>query len=347
MSLIETRLLAFRSQPDIDKWEVRVSNYGAFDLVRRQTQSSTGIITEDLKAKALKAINTPLQIPVLQKEDFTIQNISQPLVVAGAPGTSALYTVVFVDYYFGFRMFPAMHENNEISMQREWNRKLKGYTTALMATLDETAVALLEANKSQVLADDFGRYSFVGDTVLAPFDEGEYVLGDIDPLMGANDFMGRTNIVQNFSMDSHIRRILKEEGTYNQKDKTYQYANKNFCTTPRIPNAEGTRATFFAVQDDSVGYVQQFSPDVQIGSKTHNHVWSKGVLPVADIEIGLYEYDGAIDGTALAGDASTHLTATKMEAYGFHTRIAMIHAYNSDPAAIASPTLKVAIQNPV
>ena len=108
-------------------------------------------------------------------------------------------------------------------------------------------------------------------------------------------------------------------------------------------------AAAFAVMADSVGMVQQFSPDVILGSKSHKHVWDMEILPVANIPIGVYQYDGAIDGSTagenLGGAATDHLTATKVEAYGFHHAAAFITPYNSSPSTNPSSIAKVVLAN--
>ena len=344
MSLINTRLTNFRAESPADKWEVRASQYGGFDLFRTQTVSPSGIITPDLEAKALAAVGTPLQIPVLDNETFTITNVTQPVTVTGTPNTSQVYAVTFVNYYFGFRMFPAQHYNNEISLQREFGRKLNGYTYALLAALDAAAIAVLEANKTQVLTDDLGgRYSLVSDVVVGALAEQDAIIGDLNPIFSGNDFFGPIAVVANPSLESHVRNRLIEQGGFNDRDKTYQYSDKSFHFSNGISNAVGHKATGFAVQADSCGLLQQFSRDAILGHATSQHVWDVETLPIANIPIGVYQYDDAIDANAISGAATADMTASKMEAYGFHTAVAFVAPYNSDLTTIESSIMKFAI----
>lgn len=344
MSLINTRLLNFRADSPVDKWEVRASQYGVLDMFRKQTESTTGIVTQELEQKAIDSVGSGLEIPVLDKEGFTIQNVTQPVVIAGDPSTSQLYTVTFVNYYFGFRIFPGLHKNNEITMQREFNRKLQGYVYSLLKSLDQAGLAALEAGKTQVLADTLGgRYALTSNVVVAPLAEQDAVLGDTNVLFTGNDFFGPIHIAGNPSFQSHVNNRLLEKGQYNTENKTYQWADKMFHFTNSLANGAGHKATYFAVQGDSLGMVQQFSPDAVMGNTTHNHVWDIETLPIANIPIGIYQYDNAIDGSSLGAGSTSHLTATKMEAYGFHTAVAFITPYVSDRAAIASSIMKVAI----
>lgn len=343
MSLVNTRLQNFRADSPVDKWEVRASQYGGLDLFKAQTDSPTGIITEDLANKAIRSEGSTLEIPVLDAEGFTIQSVTQPLTIAGDPGTSQLYAVTFVDYYFGFRLWPAQHFNNEITLQREFQRKLNGYIIAMMNSLDLAALSALEADKCQLLKDDLGgRYGFAGNIATAPLAEQDAFVGDINLLMKGNDYFGMLHIVGNPSFESHVRNRLLEKGQFNTENKTYQYSDKTFHFSNNLTNGAGNRAACFAVQADTVGMVQRFSPDVILGHRTHKHIWDMEVLPIANLPIGVYQYDDAVDFSG--NNASTsRLTATKMEAYGFHTSVAFITPYNSDPATNPSAIMKVAL----
>ena len=346
MSMIATRLLAFRAaNTNIDKWEHRATIGGAYEMFKMQTESPTGIISKDLKQKAIDAIGSDLEIPVLDFEAKTIQNVTQPVVIVGDPSTSALYTVTFTDYYFGFRIFPAMHKNNEISMQREFNRQMKAYTEQLLEDWDTQAIATLEAAKTQVLGDTLGgRYTLTANVITAPIAERDRAIGDINPLMRSNKFRGRFHVVGNPSMESHVRNNLLEQGEFNSRDKTYQYNDKTWWTSLALADGAGVLYTGFAVAEDSVGIVEQFGADAILGHKTHKHTWSVERVPVVDARMGTFYYEDAIDGSSDPG--GTHMalnTATKVQHYGFHVRKAFMVPYNSDPTTIASPIAKLTV----
>jgi len=345
MSLINTRLQNFRADSPVDAWEVRASQYGFLDLFKNQTSSPNSIITDDLKKKAIAAVGSSLEIPVIQNETFTISNVTQPVVITGDPSTSQLYAVTFVHYNFNFRLFPGMHVNNDIKLQREFARKLEGFVYALLASLDTAGESALGTKKTQVLANTLGgRYALVGDIVEAPLAEEGAVIGDINPLFSGNDFFGPIHIVGEPATQSHVRNKLLEKGEFNTDNKTYQWADKTFYWSNRLSNAAGHKATMYAVQNNCVGLLQQFGADNLLNNKTHKHVWDIETLPIAGMQIGVFQYDDAIDGSALGGASTTHLTATKMEAYGFHTAVAFVTPYNSDLANIASPIMKLAIK---
>lgn len=345
MSLINTRFNAFRASSPLDKWETRASSWGFLDLFKSQTDDPMGIISQDLKDKAIASAGSGLEVPVIDFDaGVQVQNQTIPLAITGLPSVSQMVQVTFVHYYWGFLIHPAQHFNNEITMQREFNEQTRKHIFKFMDLLDNAGGAALEAGKTQVLADDLGgRYALVGDTIEAPLAEQNAVVGDVNPLMAGNDFYGPYHMVANPSMNSHVRNNLLEKGQYNTENKTYQYADKTWHFSNNLANAATHKATAFAVQAGSVGMLQQFAPDCVMANRTHKHLWDIETLPIAEMPIGVYQYDDAVDGSGLGGAATELLTATKAEAYGFHTAIAFMTPYNSLPATRASAIAKVGI----
>lgn len=345
MSLVATRLQNLRADANIDKNEIRASRYGAFNEFVRQSDAPDGIISDDLRQKAIAAIGSGLEIPVITGDTTGINITSTlPLVIANTENTSQLVQVTFVQYQWGFHIHPAKHMNNEIGMQRDFNTKFLKYLYKLAALLDTSAIAALEAAKTQVLADDLGgRYALTGNTVVAPDNEKGAFVGDINLLMEGNDYYGQLSLVHNGSFQSHVRNELREQGEYNERDKTYQYGDKMMTGSNRVLNEAGQVATAYAVSGGQLGILQQFEPDALMGSTTHKHQWGIDNLPMLGIPVGTYFYDDAADLSAIAGAATQHLTRGKVEAYGFAFRLAFVTPYNSDPANNASPIMKVAL----
>jgi hypothetical protein len=345
MSLLATRLQNFRADSMLDKWETRASRWGAIDLFMRQTADPAGIISQDLIDKAVQAVGSTLEVPVINYDSgVSVANTTIPLTISENPSTSALQSITFTQYFFGFKIYPAQFYNNEIRMQRYFNEMLRKHVYAMAELMDTNAVAVLEANKTQVLADDLGgRYNLTSDVVVAPLAEQDAVIGDINPLMHGNDFYGPFDVLANPSMESHVRNRLLEKGEFNTEDKRYQYNDKTFNFTNNIANAAGQKATAFAVQAGSIGMVQQFAPDCVLRHETHKHRWDIETLPILNMPIGTYFYDDAENAASVSGAATAHLTASKVEAYGFHTAIAWIPPYNSDLSTRASAIAKLAI----
>jgi hypothetical protein len=273
---------------DLDKWETRASRWGFWDMFRNQTMSDGSIITDDLSQKAIAAVGSTLEIPVIDYDGgVTVSNVTQPVTITGSPSTSQMVSVSFTNFYFGFLIHPAQHFNNEISMQREFNTQMKKYVYKLMDDLDIAAAAVLEANKTQVLGDTLGgKYSLTSNVVLCPQASKDDIIGDLNPLSTGNDFFGPIDVVANGSLESHVRNRLLEKGQFNSENKEYQYNDKTWFFSNNLSNSAGHVATGFSVQKGSVGYVQQFAPDCLMGNRTSKHQWDVSTLPLAGLPIG-------------------------------------------------------------
>lgn len=345
MSLINTRLVNFRADSPLDKWETRASRWGFIDLFRRQTNAPDSIISSDLAQKAIAAAGSTLQVPVIDYDaGVSVTNQTIPVTTTGSPSTSQVVTITFTHYYWGFLIHPAQHFNNDISMQREFNAQMNKHIYKFMDLLDISMGAALESNKTQILNDTLGsRYTLTSNVIVGPLAEQNAIVGDINPLMAGNDFFGMMDVVGNGSLESHVRNNLLEKGQFQDSDKHYQFNDKIWHFSNNLSNGAGHKATGFAVQSGAVGMLQQFAPDCVMMNETHKHKWDIDTLPFANIPIGTYFYDDAVDGSSLGGAATAHLTATKAEAYAFHTAIALVTPYNSDISTYPSAIAKFAI----
>ena len=137
MSLVLTRIQNIRANSNLDKYEFRPSRYGALDAFLVQSNDPTGILTDELKAKARTSIGNTLETPVIDYDGgITIGN-TRELTIADSENTSRMVTITFATYSFGFTIAPAMYMNNEIGIQRDFETKLMKYIYKLAQTLDE------------------------------------------------------------------------------------------------------------------------------------------------------------------------------------------------------------------
>jgi len=350
MSLLDTRLLAFRAQSPLDKWEHRASQYGFLDLFAAQSRGSNSIITQDMVTKAIAAAGSVLEVPVIDYRADTVQNTTLPLVIAGTPSTSRMVAISFTDYYFGFLIHPAQHFNNEISMQREFNRQYERHVLELLQQLDVNSGAALEARKTQVQPGDLlgGRYGFVANNVVAPPSEHKAAMGDSGVLQKENDYYGMMHVVGNPSLESFMNNNVREFGQFNTQDKAYQLRDKMFHFTNNLANGVGNQGAMFVVPSGSVGHLQQFAPDCVMRNRTRDgkYIWDiEANMPILGMPMGTYSYDGAVDGSTLSGAATALNTATLSQAFGFHMRLANVIVYNSDPATRPDPIMKMVMSN--
>lgn len=342
MSLIATRVQNWRiANPNFDRNMTRPQEYGALDFFIEQTNAQNSILSPELRNKALGSMGTTVQIPVINfDEDVTVSNV-RSCVIADNENTSALYTVTFATFAVGFTMVPAAYTNNEISYNHDWTRKIEKITRALANALDVAAVAALEANKTQVFKDLL-YYTQVGNEVQVPWDLRNEMLSDSNTIMRANDYPGLLHVIGNAGIDSMIRK-LAQHGIYNDVNKRMEFENKVIHYTNNIVNEAGKFATAFVVEDGNVGVLTRVDREAARRAKANDHEWDVVRLPYIDLPVGSHYYTAVGDQSAIAGTATADLTCAVKEHFGFSVDVAFITAYNSNPAEIANPIIKLEV----
>lgn len=338
MSLVLTRIQNTLAQSNVDKYEYRASRYGALNAFMVQSDDPTGILTPELKQKARTSIGTVLQTPVIDYDaDITIGN-TRTLTIQDSENTSRFIDITFATYAWGFTITPAMYMNNEIDIQRDFNTKMMKYIYKFAQKLDEAAIAALAANKTQVMKNKL-LYDFSTNAINAKWSERENVFGDLEVMMGANDYYGQLHIVGDPGVES-IMRKLQQHGLYNDVNKQNEFGNKIVHLTNNLAAAEGKYAQGYAVNAGSLGMLLRFERDCLLGTVSGDgHEWGIATLPLLNMPVGTYFYDSVGDYSAIAGDATKDMVRTRKEHYGFAVDVAFVTAYNSAPTTNSSPIL--------
>lgn len=352
MSLVLTRIQNIRSNSNLDKFEYRPSRYGALDAFMVQSNDPTGIITEELKAKARTSIGSILETPVIDYDaDISIGN-TRTLTINDSENTSRMVQITFATYAWGFTITPAMYMNNEISIQRDFETKMMKYIYAFAKKLDEAALSTLAANKTQILKNPL-LYDWSFNRVNAKWTERENIFGDLEVMMGANDFYGQLHIIGDPGVES-IMRKLQQHGLYNDVNKQNEFGTKIVHLTNSFPSSiDGIApkssswqpyAQGYVVNSGSLGLLTRFERDCLLGTVSGDgHEWGIATLPLLNMPVGTYFYDSVGDYNSIAGAATADMVRTRKEHYGFAVDVAFLTAYNSSPSTLASPILAFAI----
>lgn len=338
MSLVLTRIQNIRANSNFDKFEYRPSRYGALNAFMVQSEDPTGILTEELKQKARTSIGNTLETPVIDYDaDITIGS-TRTLTIADSENTSKMVQITFATYAWGFTIAPAMYMNNEIGIQKDFETKMMKYIYAFAKKLDEAALAALAANKTQVLKNSL-LYDWSASAINAKWTERENVFGDLEVMMGANDFYGQLHLVGDPGVES-IMRKLQQHGLYNDVNKQNEFGTKIVHLTNNIAAAEGKYAQGYAVNAGSLGMLTRFERDCLLGTVSGDgHEWGIATLPLLNMPVGTYFYDSVGDYNTIAGAATADMVRTRKEHYGFAVDVAFLTAYNSAPSTLASPIL--------
>lgn len=347
MSLVLTRIQNIRANSNMDKFEYRPSRYGALDCFMEQSNDPTGILTEELKAKARTSIGNVLETPVIDYDkDITIGN-QRTLTIEDSENTSRMLQINFATYTFGFTVTPAMYMNNEISIQRDFETKMMKYVYKLAQKLDETAIAALAAAKTNVIKNSL-LYDKTGNTINAKWAEREHVLGDLNVIMGANDFYGQLHLIGDAGLESIVKKLAQHD-LYNDVNKRNEYNDKILHFTNHIAATPGKYAQGYAVNAGSLGMLTRFERDCLLGTVSGDgHEWGIATLPLLNMPVGTYFYDSVGDYSSIAGAATADMNRTRKEHYGFAVDVAFLTAYNSQPTggdALPSPILGFSISS--
>lgn len=338
MSLVLTRIQNIRANSNLDKFEYRPSRYGALNAFMVQSEDPTGILTEELKQKARTSIGNTLETPVINYDAGITIGSTRTLTIADSENTSKMVQITFATYAWGFTIAPAMYMNNEIGIQKDFETKMMKYIYAFAKKLDEAALAALAANKTQVLKNPL-LYDWSANAINAKWAERENVFGDLEVMMGANDFYGQLHIVGDPGVES-IMRKLQQHGLYNDVNKQNEFGTKVVHLTNNIAAAGGKYAQGYAVNAGSLGMLTRFERDCLLGTVSGDgHEWGIATLPLLNMPVGTYFYDSVGDYSAIAGAATADMTRTRKEHYGFAVDVAFLTAYNSSPSTLASPIL--------
>lgn len=338
MSLILTRIQNIRANSNLDKFEYRPSKYGALNAFMVQSEDPTGILTEELKQKARTSIGSTLETPVIDYDaDIAIGN-ERTVTIGDSENTSTMVQITFTTYSWGFTIAPAMYMNNEIGIQKDFETKFIKYLYAFAKKLDEAALAQLAASKTQILKNKL-LYDFSSNAVNAKWTERENVFGDLEVMMGANDFYGQLHIVGDPGVES-IMHKLQQHGLYNDVNKQNEFGTKIVHLTNNIAATDGKYAQGYAVNAGSLGLLTRFERDCLLGTVSGDgHEWGIATLPILNMPVGTYFYDSVGNYNAIAGAATADMTRTRKEHYGFAVDVAFLTAYNSSLSTLASPIL--------
>lgn len=326
-----------RANANIDRNELRPSRYGAFDMFMMQTDDPGGIISPELADKAFQSIGNTVQVPVINFDGTISIGNQRTVTIAHSENISALVTISFATYAWGFTIIPAQHLNNEIRMQKDFEKKFLKYLYSLGSTLESAAVASLAANKSQVFKDTL-TYTPTANVVGGTWAQRETMIGDLNVLMGANDFFGPLHLVGNAGIESIIRK-LAQHNLYNDQMKYLEYSDKILHFSNTIANATDKFGTGYIVEGGNLGVLTRVERESLLRSTTGDgHEWDIDTLPMLNIPVGTYYYDSVMDVSAIGAHVAD-LTRARVEHYGFAVDVAFVTAYNSAPTTLANPII--------
>lgn len=331
------------ASPEFDKWEVRPSVYGLTDTFMKQTDQSGGILSSALKEKAMISIGNLLQTPVI---DFTAGltiSATRSVTIADVVNTSRMFDFTFNTLSWGFTQVPSNHMNNEISLQEEFDRNYKQFLYLVADTIETGCNDALNSAKTQVFGKILQPYSNTGNILTTALANEKRIIGDIRPHMTANKFFGQLDVIGNPGFESLALR-LRESGLYNAENKVIQFNDKMLHFSNAIADATGYEATFYAVNQGSVGLLFRIEREAILKTVSEtSHRWGIDTLPVIGCPVSTYFYKSVGDQSAAHGAATADNTRAVKHHFGWSIDVCYVTAYNSAPTTNASPIMKLAV----
>lgn len=350
MSLVSTLMQNLRSKytESFDKNELRESRYGALRFFQDEA-SNRPILDDESIANIRASFNRDVVVPVLNSESVTVSaSYVRTCAIVDSENTSALITLTFTTYGWGFSMTPSLHMENDVSYQKDFTRKMDKYILQFASVLDSACVTQMESDKN-LLWDDIAPayYAQIGDALQVPQTEKNDVFNQVESIMATMDFYGNNHIVGSTSLMPTVRRI-QAQGPSNSVNEEFQFellGGYRFWPTNRISNGAGVEATMYSVNAGSCGIWNRNDPDTKMGQNIGGDVkqWSTESMPVLNLTMGSYYQQDCSDQSAIAGGASAGLTRARTEGFEFSTDIVTLTSYNSDTATQYGPVVKYEI----
>ena len=330
---------------NFDKNEDRLSEYGGYALFVADTTSPESIVSGDIVDKAKMSFGNTLSIPVIDGADVTIGS-ARTCTIVDTENVSKLYALTFVTYQFGFTMVPASYMNNDIKYQADYNRKLLKYLKKFSATLDSTAIALLETDKTQVMTSPFigagQKYgALVGDAIQVTNAQKSLIFNDATAILSQDDFYGRYNVLGSSTLKSTVGQY-SNQGANNGVNTMFQFGDYNFGYSNRVSVAATKESTFYIMPEGTLATMNRNEPDAIAGTVINSDNYFETVMvPIVDLEMGVHYYKECANNSGInGGSGATGLTASVKETFIWSTDVCFVTAYNRDIATLPSAIFK-------
>jgi hypothetical protein len=341
MSLVNTLMQSLRTQypNNLDKNEMRVSEYGAYDFFRQDTNNPNGIMDAETRENIKKSFGNSVVVPVLDAPDVTIGNV-RSCTIPDKENTSNLVTLTFATYAFGFTMYPAQYYNNDVKYQADFDRKLTAYLLKFAETLDALCVNVLETNKNTYAGNLAAYYPFTSSSLQIADDEKNDLFNNLNTITREMNWIGKPNIITSYGLFPVVER-MRNQGSGNATNDAFQLSGyQNFYASRNITVPGGARAVFYAAENGSVAIENRNDPDAILGHRIGDHmVWEEVDVPIVNLRMASFYREDCTDARNLHS-GTANLNRTKKEGFEWSTDIVTMVAYNSDTTNTHQPILK-------
>ena len=346
MSLAATLTQSLRDKypNNLDKNEVRLSNYGCKDLFQKDTEDTMGILSNDAKGQIKQSFGNTVEIPVLNRNSGLSISNTRTCNVVDTSNTSALVTLTFITYAFSFTMTPAQYMNNDIKYQADFDRSLLERVKLLSDTIDTQCYNTANTNRNIFYpANILNYYPQVGNTLQVPQTDKADYYNQMQAVMMEMDFMDAPYNVMHSTSHNPMTARLMNQGLGNAVNEQFQFNNAfNYFGSNRVPNGAGVESTTLMSTPGTYAMDNRNDADCVRGAVIGDSAnpikeWSEQYIPIVDMDMGVYYQADCSDQSAKGGGASTR---SVLESWEFSTDVMFLTSYNSDPTTDFTPIVK-------
>lgn len=258
----------------LDQFDLRVSDYGLLRKALTNTNMATGIISADLKQKAMNSYGRTLDIPVMSQVGGTL---GSGLSCSGGDSVpvSNFVNITWVTVSNDWFMEPSKNDQNEISYLEEFANQYRAKMNEIYNSIDtaiDTALSValaVEAQYKSSYVDGVGsKYPVLtANRIDVSLAQRNLFLNDLTSIQKADDIFGRQDIIGSTNMESIIRE-LGAQGTGNDVNQGYQLGLFDFTFTNNVTVGALSDASAYVVPKGSFGIVFRNSPDPKAGRAT-------------------------------------------------------------------------------
>lgn len=357
-TLVNTLMQPLRSKDAgaFDKNEVRGIRAGALNFFKQEA-ALRPLFDQETLNNITASYGNSVVTPVMDAKTVTVATpYTRSCAIVDSENTSQLITLTFAAYGWAFSMTPSTHANNNISYQKDFDKKLKEHLIKFESLLDTACVAQLETDKNAYFpAELIAYYAALGDALRAPQANKDDFYNQVEAIMATADFYDTTHIV---AATKHMPMIRKAsaQGQSNDENLSWQFGGSgsdpsgqrirpfNFWPTNRLANGVGVESTAYLVSEGSVFIGNRNDHDSIAGHRVGDQKeWGVERMPMIDMDMGTFYQKDCADRNAIAGAATAGNTRSLVEGFEFSTDIVLASAYNSDSVNRYSPIIKAEI----
>ena len=255
----------------LDQFDLRKGDYGLLRKANEYANSATGIISSDLKAKALDSWGRTIDIPVMSQVAGALGSALSCSPADSVP-VSAFVNVTWATVSASWYMEPSLNDQNEISYLQMWLNQYQAKMNAIYNSIDtaiDTALIAALAVQAQYNSSYIGgKYgALTANRIDVSLAQRTGFLNDLTSIQAADDIFGRQDIIGSTNAQS-IVRALGAQGTGNDVNDAYQLGLFDFSFTNNVTVGAASDATCYFVPKGSFGAVFRNHPDCKASRST-------------------------------------------------------------------------------